>query len=164
MVRKLAIRASIGRAEHGDGDGVADLEIERARRFDVEADQRRAGVIGRPPFARDDLVAFGQVAGEGQAAIAAQDPGAFGNRFELGNGLAVQRRHRAAQRGDEAEIGAGQIAGGERPEARLLGCRNVEHEQRRRLGGDRAAELRADAAADAGQRDQQGKAEAERDA
>ena len=66
-------------AEDGDGQRVADLETERRGGIDVDADQGRAAIVLGPPLAGDDPVGGRQVAGEGQPAVAAQDPGAFGN-------------------------------------------------------------------------------------
>ena len=41
-------------AEQVDGQRVADLEPHAARQLGVERDQRRAVVVGRPPFAGDE--------------------------------------------------------------------------------------------------------------
>ena len=78
-----------------DLDGwLAELDPEAVGDPLLERDQRRAVIVGSPPFALDDLGAPRDFAGIGQAAVALQHP------FGVGRGLEVFRLDAAG--GDDA--------------------------------------------------------------
>ena len=61
-------------AEHVDGDGLADFQIEIVRRLALQRDERLAGVVRAPPLAVDHARAGRHRARIGDAAVAAQHP------------------------------------------------------------------------------------------
>ena len=82
-LRRLATFAVDIAAEHVDDDGIADLDAEPVGHLLLHRDERRAGIVGRPPSAGDDLGAFRRLRGEGHAAIALQRPGDLVARLDL---------------------------------------------------------------------------------
>ena len=85
-------------AEHRHRQPVADLEAEDFRSVGVERNERRTGIVLRPPLPRDDLVARREGLRESQPAVAAQHPRALGDRRHVDHPRAVDRHHRPAQR------------------------------------------------------------------
>ena len=61
-------------AEHIHRNLVADFQAKAVGSALLEGNQRRAAVIFRPPFARDQRRAFGEVSREGDAAVGLQHP------------------------------------------------------------------------------------------
>ena len=149
-------------AEDRDGEIVPDLEPGRLRCLDIERDQRRAGIIGRPPFACDDPAAFRHVARISEAAVAAQEPGALRQLLHIGDALALHRDDRAAQRRYDDEIALRRGLGGQPTEAPNLLDRDVEHEEAGRLGGYGRADLAGKIGLDDCQRREKREAETER--
>ena len=139
------------------------FEADRAGRLDVERDERRAGIIGRPPAPVDDPAALRKVARIGEAAVAAQEPGLGRDVGHVRHAPVADRDHRAAQRRDGDEVALRRRAPGQGAEAGDLLDRDVEHEEARRLGRDGGADLAGQIGLDHRQGGEQGEAEAERD-
>ncbi len=149
-------------AEHIDDDLVADLEVEPVGDLLLERHQRRAVIIGIPPFALDHLRSLGDFAGIGQAAVALQHPFGVGRRLEVfrldaagGDDAAAQHRHvldGRLRRGLLEECG----------EAVGFGGGDIDEIERRRAIRQRRQELPPQIAVDLRDRDQHGQTEAER--
>ena len=149
-------------AEHVDDDLVADLELQPVGDLLLHRDQRRAVIVGAPPFALDDLRALGDFAGIGQAAVALQHPFGVGRGLELfrldaagSDDAPAQHRHVLDRR-----LRRGLLE--ERAEAVGLGGRNIDEIERRRAVRQRRQELPPQIAVDLGDGDQHRQAEAER--
>ncbi len=72
--RRLAMRARYVAAEHIDRDRIAGLELEVIGGPAFQRDQRRTGIVGRPPFAGDETGAGRKRRRVSDAAVAAQHP------------------------------------------------------------------------------------------
>ena len=150
-------------AQDRNGQPVADAYSQRVGRFGVERYERRAAIVFGPPAAGDQIAAFGQRGAVGDAALAAQEPGAFGQLLQVGDALAAIGGDRAAQHGHDVELRFGRLAQRDRAEARLVGGGNVEHDLRGRLVRHDLPDFGVETGFDARQSDEQGEREAESD-
>ena len=125
-------------AEHVEGERVAQPDAVASRDLLVDRDQRRPGIVGWPPLAAEDLGALGDTFGIGQAAVAAHRPGDIVRDLDLGDGAAGDAYHPRPQARQEllqlrarhrAEVGAQRL---------LLLRLDVDQIERRRL--DRQAQ------------------------
>ena len=163
ILRKEAMVASTLRPRMFTVIGSPSFKPEPLGELGVEGDERRTGVVLRPPFARDDLGIARHRIGVGEAAIAGEHPAGIRSGFDLLDRNAFQRHDAAAQHRRVIELG-GRLYGQHRVlEGVEIGGLDVEEVIGRRIDLDIAFDLGEQRAMDQRHRDEQSQPETERD-
>ena len=161
-LRRLATLAVSDAAEHIDRNPVADREAEALRDVGLHRDQRRPGIIFRPPFAGDHLRALRRLVGKSHAAVAFQRPSGLVGGLDLFRRGVLHPHDAAAQHRRDGDGPLRRLFMQEGAELGRLRALHVEKEKARRILGQRLADFGAQVAFDADQRRQQRDAEPER--
>ena len=149
-------------AEHVHDNLVAKFQAEPSRDFLFERDERRSIVIRRPPFAFDDIGAFGQCRGISDAAIAFQRPGGVLADLDVLGAHPRDLDETPAHHRRLLEFRARTLVGEEAAEIGDLRTAHIEEIKARRFPWQRRAQLPAQVGVDQRQRHQHGEAKAER--